>query len=118
MESILTSVKKMVDIGEEYEAYDTNIIILINNVFMTLKQLGVGPKEGFFIEDETAVWTDFIEDVSKLQAVKTYVSLKVKILFDPNSIGASTLAAYERTIQELEWRLHVDVETEAFSGGA
>lgn len=115
MESILTSVKSMADIGGEYDVYDTNIIMLINSVFMTLKQLGVGPKEGFFIEDETAVWTDFIEDVSKLQAIKTYISLKVKILFDPNSIGASTLAAYERTIQELEWRILAEVETPLFN---
>ena len=112
MESILTSIKKLLGIDEAYEVYDTDIIIHINSVFMTLNQLGVGPIEGFFIEDETAVWTDFIEDVSKLQAVKTYIFLKVKILFDPGSIGASTLAAYERTIQELEWRLNAMVETD------
>lgn len=112
MESILTSIKKLLGIGADYEVYDADIIMHINSVFMTLRQLGVGPAEGFFIEDESAVWTDFVEDVSKLQAVKTYIFLKVKILFDPASLGASTLAAYERTIQELEWRLNAEAETD------
>ena len=78
----------------------------INSVFMTLQQLGVGPSEGFFIEDATAEWTDFVEDITQIQAVKTYIYLKVKLLFDPASVGSSTLASYERQIQELEWRLN------------
>lgn len=110
MESILTSIKKMLGLTEEYDYFDMDIIMHINSVFMTLKQLGVGPAEGFFIEDATATWTDFIEDVSKLQAVKTYMFLKVKLLFDPASVGSSTLAAYERMIQEFEWRLNAEVD--------
>ena len=115
MESILTSIKKMLGIVEEYEHFDSDIIIHINSVFMTLAQLGVGPSEGFYIEDEEAIWTDFIPDLSKLQAVKTYVYLKVRLLFDPSSLGSATLAAYERQIQELEWRLNAAVETPAFN---
>lgn len=111
MESILTSIKKLLGIAEEYEHFDADIIMHINSVFMILTQLGVGPAEGFIIEDETAMWTDFVEDVSKLQAIKTYIFLRVKLLFDPASVGSSTLAAYERQIQELEWRLNVEVET-------
>lgn len=112
MESILTSIKKLLGIAEEYTHFDNDIIMHINSVFMTLTQLGVGPSEGFYIEDKSAEWTDFIEDMTKLQAVKTYIYLKVKLVFDPGSVGSSTLAAYERQIQELEWRLNIAAESE------
>lgn len=106
MESILTSIKKLLGIQEEYKQFDTDIIIHINSVFMTLTQIGVGPAEGFTIDDEFSLWRDFIEDPYVLSAVKTYIYLKVKILFDPGSMGSATLAAYERQIAELEWRLN------------
>lgn len=112
MESILTSIKKLLGIAEEYTHFDNDIIMHINSVFTTLAQLGVGPSKGFYIEDDSAEWTDFIEDMSKIQAVKTYIYLKVKLVFDPGSVGSSTLASYERTIQELEWRLNVIAETD------
>lgn len=111
MESILTSIKKLLGIAEEYEHFDADIIMHINSVFMTLTQLGVGPSEGFYIEDEEAIWEDYISDRNKLQAVKTYMYLKVRLVFDPASVGSSTLASYERQIQELEWRLNMAVET-------
>ena len=111
MESILTSTKKMLGIAEEYEHFDPDIIMHINSVFMTLTQLGVGPSEGFSIVDEDTIWTDFIHDLVKLQAVKSYMYLKVRLLFDPASLGSATLAAYERQIQELEWRLNVGAES-------
>lgn len=111
MESILTSIKKLLGLAEEYKQFDADIIMHINSVFMTLTQLGVGPSTGFFIEDETAIWDDFLDDQTKLQAVKTYVFLKVKIVFDPASLGAATLAAHERYIQELEWRLNMIAES-------
>ena len=112
MESILTSIKKLLGIAEDYTHFDNDIIIHINSVFMTLTQLGVGPSEGFYIEDKYAEWIDFIDDPARLQAVKTYIYLKVKLVFDPTSVGSSTLASYERQIQELEWRLNVAAETE------
>ena len=115
MDSILTSIKKLLGIAEEYEHFDPDIIMHINSVFMTLTQLGVGPSEGFYIEDDEAIWSDFITDPSKLQAVKTYVYLKVRLVFDSSSLGSATLAAYERQIQELEWRLNVGVETKTFN---
>lgn len=111
MESILTSIKKLLGIAEEYTHFDADIIMHINSVFMTLTQLGVGPSRGFAIEDDTAYWEDFITDNTKLQAVKTYIYLKVRLVFDPSSLGSATLAAYERQIQELEWRLNVAAET-------
>ena len=110
MESILTSIKKLLGISEENTDFDADIIMHINSVFTTLTQIGVGPSEGFYIEDKDSEWQEFIMDLNKLQAVKTYIYLKVRLLFDPSSLGASTLAAYERQIQELEWRLNVIAE--------
>lgn len=112
MESILTSIKKMLGIAENYTQYDADIIMHINSVFMILTQLGVGPSTGFYIEDDSNEWLDFIPDLTKLQAIKTYVYLKVRLLFDPASLGSATLASYERQIQELEWRLNVIAESE------
>lgn len=112
MESILTSIKKMLGITEEYTHFDADIIMHINSVFMTLTQLGVGPSSGFIIENADTYWEDFIADTTKLQAVKTYMYLKVRLVFDPSSLGSATLAAYERQIQELEWRLNVAAETD------
>ena len=111
MESILTSIKKLLGITEGYLHFDADIIMHINSVFMTLTQLGVGPSEGFVIEDDTTTWDEFIEEPTKLQAVKTYIYLKVRLVFDPSSLGSATLAAYERQIQELEWRLNVAAES-------
>ena len=111
MESILTSIKKMLGIAETYDHYDADVIMHINDAFTVLNQLGVGPVNGFFIEDDTAVWSDFTEDVNTIHTVKTYIFRKVKIVFDPASLGSATLAAYERQIQEQEWRLNVAAES-------
>lgn len=113
MESILTSVKDALGVPEKYTQFDKQIIMHINTVFTTLTQLGVGPSTGFFIEDDSAEWTDFITDLTKLHAVKTYIYLKVRLVFDPSSLGSATLASYERQIQELEWRLNAIAETES-----
>lgn len=111
MESILTSIKKLLGLAEGYKQFDADIIIHINSAFTTLTQLGVGPSTGFYIEDETAIWDDFISDLSKMQAVKSYIYLRVRLLFDPASVASATLASYERQIQELEWRLNVQAES-------
>lgn len=110
MESILTSIKKLLGITEEYDQFDPDIIMHINSVFMILTQLGVGPAEGFSIEDDTAVWTDFIQDVKKLESVKTYIYLKVKLAFDP-PLSSAVIESMNRLINELEWRLNVAAES-------
>lgn len=109
MDSILTSVKKLLGIAEEYTQFDEDIIMHINTVFLNLTQLGVGPEEGFSIEDDSAIWEDFIEDNIQLQAVKSYMYLKVKLLFDP-PLSSSVVESMNRMIAELEWRLNVAVE--------
>ena len=109
-ESILISIKKLLGLGEDYTHFDTDIIMHINSVLMTLNQLGVGPAEGFFIEDAQQYWEDFIEDPTRLQAVKSYIYLKVRLLFDPPQ-GTGLIEAMERQAKELEWRLNVAAET-------
>lgn len=111
MESILTSIKKMLGIAKEYTQFDVDIKNNINAVFADLAQMGVGPAEGFMIEGEQETWDDFIEDNMLLNSVKSYMHLRVKLLFDPNSVGPSTLASYERQISQWEWRLHIAAES-------
>lgn len=109
MESILTSIKKLLGITEDYEHFDADIIMHINSVFMILNQLGVGPKEGFSISDETATWNDYLPDTTNLEAVKSYIHLKVKLLFDP-PLSSSVMESMQHMISELEWRLNVQAE--------
>lgn len=109
MESILISIKKLLGLSEEYTQFDADVIIHINSVFLNLTQLGVGPKEGFMIEDETVYWEDFMDDAVQLQAVKSYMYLKVKLLFDL-PLSASVIESMERSIAEFEWRLNVAVD--------
>ena len=110
MESILTSIKKMLGITEEYKQFDPDIIMHINSVFMILNQLGVGPSEGFRINDEYATWVDFISDDSYLDLVKSYMVMKVKLLFDPPQ-SSIVMEATNRMISEAEWRLNVAAES-------
>ena len=109
MESILTSIKKLLGISEEYDHFDNDIIMHINSVFMVLNQLGVGPEEGFFIEDDSTTWMEYIPEPTKLQAVKTYMYMKVRLLFDPPS-SSVVMDSIKQTIAELEWRLNVSVD--------
>ena len=110
MESILTSIKKLLGMTEDYTAYDDQIIIHVNSVFMILTQLGIGPEDGFAIKDKEAAWNDFVSDETKLELVKSYVYLKVKLLFDPPS-NSSVIESINRQINEFEWRLNVKAES-------
>ena len=111
MESILTSIKKMLGLTAEYTHFDPELIMHINSAFTDLHQLGVGPSEGFVIEDDLSVWTDFIPNITKLQSVKSYIYLKVKLLFDNSTLTSAVMASMERQIKEYEWRLNVDAES-------
>lgn len=111
MESILTSIKKLLGIAEEYEHFDNDIIMHINSVFMILTQLGVGPSKGFMITDSSATWDDFLpEDNEQLQSVKTYMYMKVRLMFDPPTSSA-VMESMNRMISEFEWRLNVTVDS-------
>lgn len=109
MDSILTSIKKLLGIPEEYEQFDTDVIMHINSALFVLTQLGVGPSGGFSITDKTSKWTDFVSDVTKIESIKTYVYLKVRLVFDPPTSSA-VIDAINRQISELEWRINVAVD--------
>ena len=110
MESILTSIKKLLGIAEEYEHFDADLIMHINSVFFALTQIGVGPSEGFSITDEEDIWSDFIPEGQNLEAVKTYVYQRVRLAFDPPSSSAH-MEAINKQIAEYEWRLHIAAES-------
>lgn len=104
MDSILNSTKKLLGILSDYDEFDTDLIININSALMILNQLGVGPKTGFRITGSTETWEDFLGERTDLEAVKTYVYLKVKLMFDPPS-SSFVLSSINEQISELEYRL-------------
>lgn len=110
MDSILTSIKKLLGIEEDYEHFDQDIIMHINSVFMVLHQLGVGVNS-YFIEDKTATWNDFLGEngIANYQAVKSYIYLKVRLVFDPPT-NSYTVEAINNQIKELEWRFTVQTD--------
>lgn len=112
LDSILTTVKKALGNAEDDTTFDTDIIMHINSVLAILSQLGVGPNTGFSISDKTAVWSDFIANSYKLSFVKSYVFLKVKLLFDP-PLSSAVIDSMKQMISELEWRIQVEADTEA-----
>lgn len=103
-DSILISVKKMLNIYPTDEAFDPDLIMLINGEFMTLHQMGIGPEEGFSITEPDTVWTEYINDKLLLPAVMNYVYMKVRMIFDPPASSVVADAINGR-IAELEWRL-------------
>lgn len=124
-ESILTSIKKLLGITEDYEHFDQDIIIHINSALMTLTQLGIGPSEGFLLTDKTATWNDFVRgnnnaitigfdgtentELAPISALMSYVYIKVKLLFDPPQ-NSFTIESMNKQAQELEWRLNSAVD--------
>ena len=111
MESILTSIKKLLGIAEEYTHFDADLIMHINSVFSILTQIGVGPAEGFSIKDESSVWSDFVPEKSKWELIKSYTYMKVKLLFDP-PLNSAVIESINRIIAELEWRIQVAADSE------
>ncbi len=107
MDNILQTIKKLLGgYDGENTYFDTDLIIFINSAFVTLAQLGVGPVQPFVI-DENTLWEEF--ECYDLEAVKEYIYLKVKTVFDP-PLNSSILGAYQSRMSELEWRLNVFVE--------
>lgn len=109
--SILKTIRKMIGPSISYDVFDLDLIVHINSAFMTLFQLGVGPKTCFHIEGDTETWDDFFGDKENLEAVISYVYMKVRLAFDPPSTGP-LIESYRKMIQELEWRLNVMVDPE------
>ena len=108
-DSILDSMKKLLGISNDYNHFDQDIIIHINTAFMSLRQIGVGPKEGFAIHGSEETWGDFLLDMKTLESVRTYLYLKVRLIFDPPTSSA-VVEIFNKNINEIEWRLNSEVD--------
>lgn len=109
-ESILNTIKKMLGIDADYDVFDLDIISHINGVFMILNQIGVKPNKMFHITGPDETWADFLDESDDLNAVQTYIYLRVALLFDPPNSGVLH-EAKERQIAEYEWRLYFQEES-------
>lgn len=108
-DSILDSMKKLLGISNDYNHFDQDIIIHINTAFMSLRQIGVGPKEGFAIHGSGETWGDFLPDMKTLESVRTYLYLKVRLIFDPPT-NSAVVEIFNKNINEIEWRLNSEVD--------
>ena len=111
-ESILISTKKILGLESDYTAFDLDVITHINSAFSLLNQLGIGPTGGFSIDDSADEWGSYLVPANQLQLIKTYIYLRVRLLFDPPNTSF-LLEAAQKQIQEYEWRLNVLREEEA-----
>ena len=112
MESILTSIKKLLGYEEDETGFDEEIIMHINTVLSDLTQLGVGPSEGFEIVDATNTWEEFIEDMRKFNSVKTYIYMRVKLIFDSSTMTSALIESFKSQCDRFEWRLNHAAEYE------
>lgn len=113
-ESILLSIKKLLGIEPDYTHFDPDLIMHINSVFLILSQMGVGPSSGFLISSADDLWSSFLpDDPQMLAMVKTYMYLKVRLLFDP-PLSSSVVTAINEEIKEFEWRLYVAADPARF----
>lgn len=110
--SILESIKKLLGIAEHDDGFDTEIKDLVNAEFLTLHQLGVGPEAGFSIEGPDNKWSEFTSNTKLLDAVRQFIYLRVRLIFDPPASGTVSEAINGR-INELEFRLNVQAEGDA-----
>ena len=109
-DSILTSIKKLMGLTEEYDAFDQDILILINSVLFELEQIGVKAKDGFSLTDKTIVWSDYSDDDRLLNALKPYIYMKTKLTFDPPT-SSGALDSMNRIIDRFEWRINLYSDT-------
>lgn len=104
-ESILTSIKKLLGIAECYKHFDVDLIIHINSVFAELTQMGVGPAQGYAIVDEYNTWSDYLQNDTRLNEVKSYIYLKVKKIFDPPA-SSVMMESLNKLLDEYSFRLY------------
>ena len=114
-DSILDSIKKLLGLSADYDNFDADIAMHINGCFIELQQLGVGPAEGFVIFNNEATWNDFDQNTLLLNAIKPYIYLKVRLIFDPPS-SASVIASFEKMIDKIEWRINMIHEQSIVAG--
>lgn len=103
--------KKLIGITEEYEHFDSDIIVYINSAFSTLTQLGVGPGEGFSITDASTTWNDYLPEGPLLSLVQSYIVKRVRLLFDSTALTSAVSEVLKSEIAADEWRINVEVES-------
>ena len=106
-DSILISIKKLLGLGEDYAEFDQDIIMHINAIISNLVQMGVCPEKGFIVTDEKATWKDLMGSTKKLEQIKSYIYLKVKLLFDPPTNSAA-IESMNKIASEFEWRMYIE----------
>lgn len=106
MNSILDEIKKMLGLASDYTEFDQDVVVHINTAIMALQQMGVGISDPFYITGKEQIWDEFLDGHEDLEAVKTYIYLRVRMTFDPPTSSA-VIDAMNRTMSELEWRLNV-----------
>ena len=112
--SILDSVKKVLGLGTDYDVFDEEVILHINSVLATLTQLGVGPEEGFYITDRETTWENYLGNDPNFNSVKSYLSLSVRLIFDPPQ-NSNITSAMKEQIKEFEWRINTYREIELWN---
>lgn len=112
-DSILDTIKSMLGPDAAYDVFDQDIIVLINMVFTTLQQLGVGPENGFRITGSEETWADYLGNAENLESVKSYMFMRVKMIFDPPA-SSSAMTAYQDACKELESRINYIVDKGAY----
>lgn len=113
-QSILTSTKKNLGIAASDTNFDQEILTYINSAFSTLNQLGIGPEDGLMIEDAVPTWASLIGTDSRLNSVKSYVYLSVRLIFDPPATSFA-IESFKQQLKEIEWRLNVYREGTAWT---
>lgn len=108
-DSILKTVKNYVNVNNEDDVFDDELILDINSTFLTLNQIGAGPEKPFTISDDTSVWSDFMTNIDDVSAIKSYVCMRVRRMFDPPTSGSLDNALKE-LIAEYEWRINIAVD--------
>lgn len=112
MDSILTSIKKLLGVDSAYTAFDADIIMCINTAFNILNQLGVGPEGGFSITGSTETWSNYMADMSKMEMIKSYIHQRVRLMWDPPTGNSALIENIKNQIAEYEWRLLVQAEND------
>lgn len=108
-DSILNTIKKLLGISNDDTSFDIDILVQINTAILGLIQIGVGPQSGYYVTSDSETWEEFIDDDVLLEGVKTYIYIKVRMVFDPPQNGAHK-DALEKCLNEVEWRLQHVVE--------
>ena len=105
-DSIFNSVKKVVGLLGDVGSFDEDVLLYINSVVSTLRQLGLSIPSDFYVLDDVQTWSDLLGEFRDLDLVKSYMAMKVRLMFDPPS-SSFGLTSMTEMVTELEWRINV-----------